>query len=304
MSFDLKSLELFTRVAAIGAIGRAGQEFGLSTTNATHRIQALEAELGVKLLNRTTRAVSLTPDGETLLAHAERILDAVEDARRELSHTAATVTGKLRVTVSSTFGKSHIVPFVPEFMRLYPGISLDLNLTDAVVDIVEQGYDLALRNGELAPSSLLAQKVDDNPRMLVASPEYLERAGAPERPEDLAHHACLHFNWGRDWQLVDPEGQVYDIRVTSPLTLNLGEAVTSCVKAGMGIGQASLWHAGPDLRAGRLVQVLPGYRVWPETKIWAVRPPGRMMHARVKAFLEFMQARIIETNEERYGDLI
>ncbi|UTW13107.1 LysR family transcriptional regulator [Marinobacterium rhizophilum] len=304
MSFDLKSLELFVRVASLGAIGRAGAEFNLSATNTTQRLKMLEVDLGVKLLNRTTRAVSLTPDGETLLEHARRILEDVEAARNQLSQTTQSVSGTLRVTASASFGRSHIVPFVPEFLRLYPGVTLDLHLTDTVVDIVEMGFDLAFRIGDLAPSSLLARKIDDNPMQLVASPDYLARAGTPALPQDLAQHACLPLGDTRVWKLLAPDGTLHESKVSGPVSVNLGEALGEWVLAGLGIGLASLWYAGPDIAAGRLVPVMPEYRVWPEAKIWAVRPPGRIMPARVKAFLDFMQARIIETNSQRYASLL
>lgn len=303
MSFDLKNLELFVRVATLGAIGKAGAEFKLSPTNTTQRIQALESSLNIKLLNRTTRAISLTSDGEIFLEHAKRILEDVEEARTALSRTSKTVSGLLRVTASASFGRSHIVPFVPEFLDLYPEVTLDLNLSDTIIDIVEMAYDLAFRIGDLAPSSLLAQKIDDNPRMLVASPDYLSRMGTPETPDDLANHACLVLGTARTWELVGPDGEIHNIPVKAPVTVNLGDAVGTWTLAGMGIAQTSLWHAGPDLRAGRLAYVLPEYRVWPEMKIWAVRPPGRLMPARVKAFLDFMQERILATNKEQYGDL-
>ncbi|MDX2454357.1 LysR family transcriptional regulator [Desulfosarcina sp.] len=177
MSFDLKNLELFVRLAALGAIGKAEAEFKLSATNATLRIKALETDFGVKLLNRTTRAVSLTPDGEILLEYAKRILDDVEDARLVLSQTTQSVSGVLRVTASASFGRSHIVPFVQEFLGKFREVTLNLNLSDANVDIVKHGYDLAFRIGEFAPSSLLAQRVDENPQWLVAAPDYLARAG-------------------------------------------------------------------------------------------------------------------------------
>ncbi|CAD0187195.1 D-malate degradation protein R [Ruegeria sp. THAF57] len=304
MSFDLKNLHLFVRVATLGAIGRAGAEFGFSPTNTSQRIQALEDELDVKLLNRTTRAVSLTPDGELFLDHARRILEDIEDARTALSHNSASVSGRLRVTASASFGRSHIVPFVPEFLRLYPDVQLDLHLTDTVVDIIEQGFDLAFRIGDLAPSSLLAQKLDDDPRMLVAAPDYLARMGTPETPQDLARHACLTMKQRDIWHLIDASEHVHDVRVSGPVTVSLGDAVVDWTLAGVGIGNASLWHTGHHIRAGRLVPVLPELRAWPASRIWAVRPPGRLMHARVKAFLDFMRDRIVETNKTCYADLI
>lgn len=303
MTFDLKNLDLFVRVAALGAIGKAGAEFNLSPTNATQRIQALESDLGVKLLNRTTRSISLTPDGDVFVDHAKRILDAAEEARQVLSQSTSSASGLLRVTASATFGRAHIVPFLAEFLERHPDVTLDLNLTDAVIDIVEQGYELAFRIGELAPSSLLAQKIDANPEWLVASPAYLERAGRPQTPADLADHACLPLGNLRHWQLTGPDGKSHEVTATGPVTVNHGEAMSVLVRAGVGIGMAALWHVGPDIRSGRLVHVLPDYQVARETNIWAVRPPGRVMPARVKAFLDFMQRRMIETNRQRYGGL-
>ncbi len=142
MNIDFKTLALFERVARLGAVGRAGAELGLSSSNASQRIQALEAELNLKLLNRTTRSVSLTPDGEVFLQYATRILGDIEDVRNTLSHNQSALKGRLRVTASSTFGRLHIVPYVAEFLGKQPELQLELNLTDQVVDIVREGYDL------------------------------------------------------------------------------------------------------------------------------------------------------------------
>ncbi|MBU2982829.1 LysR family transcriptional regulator [Lentibacter algarum] len=304
MSFDLKTLELFVRAATLGAIGRAGAEFDFSPTNASQRIKALEAELGVKLMNRTTRSVSLTPDGEVLLENAKRILDELEDVRTVLTQSKDAVSGALRVTASASFGRAHIIPFIPEFVALYPNVSLELDLSDTVVDIVEKGFDLAFRIGPLAPSSLLAQKIDANPVWLVASPEYIEKAGHPQTPQDLSHHACMPLGKTQNWRLVGADGVEHDVPVSGPVSVNFGDAVGEWVVAGMGIGRPALWHAGPDLLAGRLVRVLPDYDVVPQSNIWAVRPPGRLMPARVRAFLSFMQDKIVATNKARYGGLL
>lgn len=304
MNLDLKNLDLFMRVAALGAIGRAGAEFGLSATNASQRIQILETEIGAKLLHRTTRSVSLTPDGEVFLEHAKRILDDVEEVRSVMSRNMKTVQGVLRVTVSASFGRSHVVPVVPEFLKLFPDVQLEINFSDTVFDIVEQGYDLAFRMGELAPSTLLAQKVDENPLVLLASPDYLERFGTPQTPRDLTKHSCIPFGRTRVWKVKGRDDKVYEVPIGGRVCVNLGDAIGEWVLAGLGIGQASLWHAGPDIRSGRLVHVLPEYRVWPETKIWSVRPPGRVMPVRVGAFIDFMHTKIRQTNHDRYGDLL
>ncbi|PIB24889.1 LysR family transcriptional regulator [Amylibacter kogurei] len=304
MSLDLKSLELFLRVATIGAIGRAGAEFDLSPTNATQRIKALEDELGVKLFNRTTRSISLTPDGELLCDRAKHILGEIDETRAALSQNTGTLSGKLRVTASASFARQHILPFLPEFMLAHPNLQLDLNLSDSYVDIVQDGYDLAFRMGELEPSSLMAQRIDDNPQWLVATPAYLAAHGTPQTPDDLMHHSCLLLGSMRSWHLRDKNGVVHEMQVRGQVTVNLGDAVAKLVRADMGIGRASLWHAALDLKSGGLVRVLPDYTLMPEGKIWAVRPPGRMMPTRVKTFLNFMQQRIVETNMNLYGDLL
>ncbi|APX18017.1 LysR family transcriptional regulator (plasmid) [Phaeobacter inhibens] len=291
MVFDLKSLELFQRVSALGAIGRAGAEFGLSPTAATQRIQALEEELGVKLFNRTTRAVALTPDGELLLDHARTILEAAEDARTALSASHENVSGLLRVTASASFGRTQIVPHVGEFLDLHPNISLSLYLSDTIVDIVDQGFDLAIRVGTLTSSSLLARKLADNPRVLVASPSYLKRAGDVMTPKDLKSHSCIVLGSTGNWTLQKDAEQDIKVRVSGAFTTNYGEAVTDAVLQGVGIGLKSLWDVSQNLASGRMTRVLPDYRILPDWKIWAVRPPHRVVPARVKAFTHFLEGK-------------
>lgn len=296
MAFDFKTLSLFVRIANLGALGRAGAEFGLSPTSTTQRIQALEQEAGTKLLNRTTRAVSLTADGEVFLAHAKKILDDIEDARCAMSRASETVSGELRVTASASFGRSYIVPHVPEFLRLYPHINLRLNLSDAIVDIVEQGYDLAIRVGALAPSSLMARKLADNPRLLVASPDYLKEHSIPETPAALSQHNCITLGETHNWSLTGPNDQTHETRVSGCFSTNFGEAITEAVLGGLGIGLKSEWDVWKHLQSGRLVSVLSEYRIDPAWHIWAVRPPGRLIPARVSAFTEFMEQKF-----DQYG---
>lgn len=289
MAFDLKTLELFVRVAAMGALGKAGEDMRISPTAATQRIQALEADLGAKLLNRTTRAVSLTADGEAFLVHAQHILDCAEEARAAISASRCQIFGELRVTASAAFGRSQIVPHVSEFLQLYPEVKLKLDLNDAVVDIIEQGYDLAIRIGTLASSSLMARKLIANPRLLVASPDYLERAGQPATPADLKNHSCVVLGETRNWSLADRTGNIIETRVSGSFTTNFGEAVTEAVLQGLGIGLKSIWDVTHLLETGRLVHVLPDYSVAPEWQVWAVRPPGRVMPPRVQAFINFYE---------------
>lgn len=294
MALDPSTLELFTRVASLGAFGKAGREFGLSPTAATQRIKGLEAELGVKLFNRTTRAVALTADGELFLGHAKRIIETVEDARSDLSGGEKNIKGELRVAGSASFGRRYIAPYVAEFLRAYPNVQVRLELSDGIVDIVEQGFDLALRIGTLASSSLVARKLADNPRLLVASPAYIERAGQPSQLEDLASHNCIVLGENRNWKLRDAAGDIHELRVSGNFTTNYGEVTTEAALADAGIALKSLWDIRHLLADGSLVPVLEHYTVEPVWGLWAVRPPGDMVPARVRAFIDFMELKFSE----------
>lgn len=303
MDLDLKSLALFLRVIELGAIGRAGLDFGLSSTNASQRVQSLEAEVGVKLLHRSTRVVTPTHDGLIFLEHAKRILDDVEETRNVFMGEQNNVQGRIRLTVSASYGRVYIIPFIPELLRLYPKLNIEIDFTDKNVDIVEHGYDVAFRMGELESNSLLARRIADNTTVLVASAEYLKCAGEPKTPQDLANHTCIPFDKSKRWQFKDNEGGRHEVDIDGPIRVNWGDAIDDLVQANVGIGLGSLWHVGPALRAGHLKQVLPEYKVWPQTRIWAVRPPGRLTPVRVKVFLDYIEKCIRITNQERYGDL-
>ena len=288
MSFDLKSLELFVRVAATGAIGRAGAELGMSRTSATQRIQELETAVGVQLLHRTTRSVSLSVDGEAFLAHARRILDDIDEAMSDLHSDPASVGGELRIASSAAFGRKVLAPFVAEFLETYPRLSIQLHLSDTTFDIVENGFDLAVRLGQLAPSTLKARKIGESPRIFVASSAYLARFGVPRTPADLEAHNCLIRSSARTWSTRGPDGQVHDLKVNGNFATNLAEAVTEAALSGVGIARKCAWEVQEHLQAGDLVQVLPDCTVLPEWDVSVVRPPSRSPPARVRLYTEFI----------------
>ena len=292
MSFDLKTLRLFVRVAATGAIAKAGAEFGYSPTTSSQRLQALEAQLGCKLLNRTTRSVSLSADGEVFLAHAQKILADVDDAFIDLQGADTALRGELRVAASASFGRRYITPFIGEFFRKHPEVSINLALSDTTFDIVQHGFDLAIRIGALAPSTLMARKIADNPRILLASPEYLKIHGTPMCPADLARHNCITLNENRTWGLRDQTGKTTQTRINGNFNTSYGEAVTEAAATGVGIALKSKWDVLHHLKDGTLVPVLIDYAVEPDWKIWAVRPPGRLISARVRIFTEFIEAKL------------
>ena len=289
MSLEPDTLKLFVRAAALGALGKAGREFGLSATATTQRIKALERELGVQLFSRTTRAVSLTADGQVFLGHAKHIIESIEDARSDLSGGNRNIKGNLRVAGSASFGRRFIAPFIAEFLTVYPDINVELELSDSIIDIVEQGVDVALRIGDLSSSTLVARKLADNPRVLVASPEYLGDAGCPRSVADLPSHNCLVLSGNRNWKLCDTANRIHDVKVSGNFSTNHGEVVTEAALAGVGIALKSVWDVRHLLANGLLLPVLEEYTIEPVWSLWAVRPPGRVVPARTRAFVDFME---------------
>ncbi|MEH6660642.1 MAG: LysR family transcriptional regulator [Parasphingorhabdus sp.] len=289
MDWDLLSLRLFLRVAALRAIGKAGEEFGFSPATATQRLQALEASLGVSLLNRTTRSVTLTLDGERFLSHAKGIIDAVEEARLDISGGETRIKGLLRVTASSTFGHRYIAPHIAEFMADHPEAEVQLHLSDNVVDIVEQGFDLAIRVGALAPSSLRARKLAESPRALIASPRYLAEHGMPENLDDLKNHNCLLQGAGQNWLFQLSDKKQKKISVSGTFQSNSGEAIAMAAVDGLGIAIKSLWDVQDHLESGRLKILLPDHRILPDWDVWAVRPASPVLPARTKLFTGFLE---------------
>ncbi|WP_299472697.1 LysR family transcriptional regulator [uncultured Roseibium sp.] len=292
MSIDLKSLELFVRVAALGAIGKAGTEFGLSATAATQRLQALEATVGTQLFHRTTRAVSLSTDGEIFLAHAKRILGDVEEALADIQPDPRDIKGEIRIACSASFGRLHIAPHVTEFLDRHPGVSLQLAMSDSVIDIVEQGFDIAIRIGALAPSTLKARKLAVSPRRLVAAPSYLERYGTPSTLDELKIHNCLAREDMRTWSLAAPDGTVHDIKTTGNFSSSSAEAITEAALSGLGIARKCTWEIADQLSSGALRPMLGSYSVSPFWKVFAVRPPSRLPSARVRAFTDFLESKL------------
>lgn len=292
MNLDIKSVELFIRVAALGAIGKAGLEFGLSPTSASQRIQALEASLGSNLLNRTTRSVSLSADGERFLEHAKRIVANIDDAVTDLQGAAQSIRGELRVTASASFGRRYIAPFIGEFLEQNSDVSIDLELSDGVFDIVQHGFDLALRIGDLVPSTLVARKLIANPRIVVASPEYLDMHDPLLKPNDLARHNCIILGGNNLWGLRGRDNTRSDTKISGNFSTNYGEAITEAALSGVGIALKSKWDILEHLADGTLVEVLQDYTVEPEWSIWAVRPPGRVTPARVRVFTDFVEVKL------------
>ncbi|MDK3021006.1 LysR family transcriptional regulator [Cupriavidus taiwanensis] len=288
---------LFLRVLDLGSISAAARSLDLSVAVASQRLQRLERELGVRLLHRTTRRLHATPEGAVLAEQGRALVDDLEALGASLRQAGTGITGTLRVTTSSSFGRLYVSPLLPEFLARHPGVSLSVNLSDHVLDLVSAGFDLAIRIGALDDSALVARRLANNRRLLCASPDYLRRRGTPRTPQDLARHDCLLLvgSHGRQdvWRLGDGAGGEIAVRVRGRIEANTGELLSDAALAGFGIALHSAWHVCADLQAGRLVQVLPDYPL-ADTGIYAVMPQRRLVPPRVRAFVDFLA--------ERFGD--
>ncbi|MEH6419629.1 LysR family transcriptional regulator [Pseudomonas sp. CGJS7] len=287
----IADLTLFLRVLDLGSISAAARSLDLSVAVASQRLKRLERDLGVRLLHRTTRQLHATAEGMALAERGRALIEELEGLTSDLRQSGSQPSGVLRVTTSASFGRMYISPLLPEFQRRYPAVRLSVNLNDERLDLIASGMDLAIRIGPLDDSSLVARKLADNRRVLAASPEYLRRHGAPRVPEDLTDHECLLLvgTQGRMeyWRVVDEAGHQSTVRVNGRLESNFGEVLRDAALAGLGIAHFSAWHVHEDLRAGRLVEVLPGYRL-PDTAINAVMPQRRFVPLRVRAFVDFV----------------
>ncbi|AWV07970.1 LysR family transcriptional regulator [Marilutibacter maris] len=288
-------IQLFLRVLDQGSISAAARSLDLSVAVASQRLKRLERELGVRLLHRTTRRLHPTPEGQELAERGRALVEDLEALTSGLRQGGTEVAGMLRVTASASFGRQYLSPLLAEFMALHPRVTLSLNLTDEVVDLVSAGFDLAIRIGQLEDSRLVARRLTDNIRLLCASPEYLRRHGTPRTPAELAGHDCLLLvgRQGRQdvWRLRDAGGDEIAVRVRGRFESNFGEALRDAAVAGLGIALHSTWHVHEDLCAGRLVRVMPQFGN-DDGGIHAVMPQRRLVPPRVRAFVDFLLERL------------
>jgi DNA-binding transcriptional LysR family regulator len=297
----LESMNVLVEVVDGGSFSAAGRELGLAPSSVARSVAALEDDLGVRLLNRTTRKLSLTEAGRLFLERARRILVEVEEARLSVTQLEADPRGTLRLNLPTAFGRTHVVPMLPDFLVQYPELSLDLSLTDAFVDLVEEGIDLAVRVGELQDSSLVARKLAPNIRVICASPDYFERHGRPTIPDDLENHNCLIYKRGNDrvvWHLRDSAGVIHDVPISGRLQTNNTEALLALVLDGVGIAVLPTWLVGNDIAEGRLEAVFSDYDVSPtalDTNIYAVFPYNRHLSPKVRACVDALVARFSPT---------
>ncbi|MGD8576616.1 MAG: LysR family transcriptional regulator [Thiohalophilus sp.] len=288
---NLTDAAVFCQVVESGSFTAAAERLGLSRSVVSKYISRLEDRLGARLLNRTTRRLSLTEAGQAFFARSQRGLQEIEAAEAEVSSLQTAPRGKLRLNTPMSFGILHIAPVLADFAARYPELSVEMSLDDRQVDLVEEGFDLAIRIAELPDSSLIARRLGPCRHVVCASPDYLARHGTPRIPEDLRHHDALTYRYHAspsEWRFISPEGRYASVPVTGAIEMNNSLAIREAVLRGAGITLIPTFIVGEDIKAGRLQSVLDDYRAQ-EISIYAVYPERRHLSPKVRAFVEFMQ---------------
>ncbi|WP_108946552.1 LysR family transcriptional regulator [Shewanella halifaxensis] len=283
---NLEHLKLFVRLASTHNISMAGQELGLSPAVASVHINKLEESLGVRLLHRTTRKVSLTQEGESFLPHALEVLASAEAARAAVGAGFSSPSGTLRVTAPASFGRLHMVGALKRFMQQYPDLTIDLRFSDTIIDLVDGGFDVAIRIAELKDSSLVARKLASDRRVLCASPAYLNQYGTPATPDELVNHQCINLMNLDTWTFDTPNGP-FSIKTKGSFRTDNGDAMRDATIDGLGLSVNSIWSVYQQLISGELVEVLPDYPFNSNASIWAVYPSSRLIAPKVRAFIDF-----------------
>ncbi|MFM8756368.1 MAG: LysR family transcriptional regulator [Limnohabitans sp.] len=291
----LKAFETFASVATRGSLTAAARAEGVAPAIIGRRLDALEEHLGVKLLVRTTRRITLTHEGSAFLEDCQRLLADVANAEASVSAGGIRASGHLRITAPAGFGRRHVAPLVPRFRALHPVVSVSLTHSDRVVDLAAEGFDCAVRVGDLPDSSLVSVRLADNRRQCVATPDYLARRGVPHSPADLARHDCLTLSSDasqtRGWAFRVPGAQGHEVlhlRPGGPLDCSDGQVLHDWCLAGWGIAWRSTWEVDAEIASGRLVAVLEDYAAAPNG-IFMVLPQRKHLPLRVRLWIEFIR---------------
>lgn len=290
-----QEMRAFVAVVDAGSFVRAADALQLSKTAVSRLVGDLEARLGMRLLHRTTRRLSLTPEGEVFHERCRQLLDSVEEAEAELSAQAGEASGQLRINVPVSFGLLHLAPLWPAFMAQHPKVALDVTLADRLVDLVDEGYDLAVRIARLQASSLVSRQLASTRMILCASPEYLRRHGVPGHPSELARHAVIAYtllSMGEQWEFDGPQGPV-GVKVQPRMRTNSGDTCAAAAVQHQGLVLQPAFLVGAHLASGALVEVLPQYRSI-ELGVYAVYPSRKHLTPKVRALIDFLVERLRE----------
>ena len=295
----LAAIQVFSQVVESVSFAKAAELLGLSTSAASRQVAELETHLQTRLLNRTTRKVSLTESGRAFYERSVQLLADLAEAEQEASRAAVQPRGTIRLTTAVNFGVRHVAPAIADFLREHPGVRFDVSLSDRVVDLVEEGFDLAIRVGAPGADNLVARKLGETRLVPCASPEYLAAHGAPATPEELAKHNCFTYEYVSPrnlWRFRDRSGAERAVRVSGTLHSNNGDLLAEAAVRGAGVVFEPAFIVGPDVRAGRLVPLLQDY-VPPPVPIYAVYPSRKHLSAKVRRFVDFLVARFADAQD-------
>jgi DNA-binding transcriptional LysR family regulator len=287
---QFRQIATFVEVVARGSLSAAARAEGIAPAMIGRRLDALEARLGVKLMQRTTRKLVLTDEGAAFLEDCQRILSELEDAESAVTARSVRASGHLLISAPAGFGRQHVAPLLPSFLADHREVTVDLNLNDRVVDVVGESVDVAIRIASLSDSSLVGVKLADNHRVLVASPAYLKRHGAPTSLADLARHNCLALSSDgsqRGWTFLEG-GKLVTLKVAGNMTCNDGEVLHDWALAGRGLAWRSMWEVGQEIEADRLCTVLDQFAA-PGNDIYAMFAQRRHLPLRIRAFVDFLR---------------
>jgi DNA-binding transcriptional LysR family regulator len=290
----LTGMAVFARVVDAGSFTAAATQLGMSKSAVSKAIAALEDRLGARLLNRTTRRLALTEVGRAFYQRCARIVAEAEEAELAVTHLQVAPRGTLRVNAPVSFGTLHLGLALADFLARYPELKVEIELTDRFVDLLEEGYDVAVRIASALPdSSLIARRITVNEAVVCASPTYWRRHGRPRAPQDLTRHACITYAYNpypHEWAFLDPDGRPLTVRVDGPLHTNNGDAALHAALAGLAVVRLPRFICAPDLAAGRLEAVLDD-ALPPPNGIYAIYPHSRHLSAKVRAFVDFLLER-------------
>lgn len=287
---QFKQISTFVDVASRGSLSAAARAEGIAPAVIGRRLDSLEARLGVKLLQRTTRKIALTNEGVAFLEHCQRILLDLENAEAEVSERSARPSGHLSVSAPAGFGRQHVAPLVPSFLAEHRDVTLTLNLNDRVVDLIGEGVDIAIRIADLSDSSLVGVKLADNRRVVVGSPDYFRKHGRPTTPDELSRHNCLVFSSAgsqRGWTFRQ-NGKNLTVKAGGNMGCNDGAVLHDWALAGKGLAWRSMWEVGTELETGQLETVLDEFAA-PGNDIYAVFAQRQHLPLRIRAFVDFLR---------------
>jgi DNA-binding transcriptional LysR family regulator len=291
MAGALQEMAVFSRVVSSGSLSAAGRELGISPALVSRRLAGLEARLGVRLINRTTRSLNLTVEGARYYEACTRVLAEIEEADAEVSVGRVEPQGTLKVALPASFGHQHVAPLVPQFGLRHPKVQLALSLSDRTVNIMDEGFDMAVCIADLQDSSLAARRLAPNRRVVCASPAYLQANGTPNTPEELVRHNCLvTSDFSANWDYKAPDGRPGSVRVSGRYSCDNWEVLREWALAGLGIALKSTWDVYRQLAEGSLVALFPGYAFHTDVAIYAVYPHRRFLPAKTRVFIEFLAA--------------